>query len=110
MQRIVDQLTSALETVRWQQQVNSETTRDKRQGFFASLFSGESDAGRSPFSSPEYKRLPAHLEQAIRNFCNIFDVSDVPLWFSVLLRERSECLIYGSSNFLDTRLVKDSSL
>ncbi|KAK3745202.1 hypothetical protein RRG08_012386 [Elysia crispata] len=75
MQRIVDQLTSALETVRWQQQVNSETMRDKRQGFFASLFSGESDAGRSPFSSPEYKRLPAHLEQAIRNFCNIFDIS-----------------------------------
>ncbi|RUS72110.1 hypothetical protein EGW08_020136 [Elysia chlorotica] len=75
MQRVVDQLSLALDTVRQQQQAKPAVCTNKRQGFFASLFSGDSDTGRSPFSSPEYKRLPAHLEQAIHNFCNIFMIT-----------------------------------
>ncbi|GFS16203.1 sphingomyelin phosphodiesterase 4 [Elysia marginata] len=77
MQRVVAQLSTALETVRQQQHTTnlSRARADKSQGFFASLFSGGSDGNFSPFSSSDYKRLPAHLEQAIHNFCNVFSIS-----------------------------------
>ncbi|GFN85556.1 sphingomyelin phosphodiesterase 4 [Plakobranchus ocellatus] len=75
MQRVVAQLSTALETVRIQQQTHTSTQSGKSPGFFASLFGSEAGSSENSYSSSEYKRLPAHLEQAIHNFCNIFNLS-----------------------------------
>ncbi|CAL1546293.1 unnamed protein product [Lymnaea stagnalis] len=71
MMKVVGQLCEALDFVRSQQIASTKPERNA--GFFSSIF-GLDNGTRNVYLSPEYKRLPGHLEQAIMNFCTIFNV------------------------------------
>ncbi|KAH9525824.1 sphingomyelin phosphodiesterase 4, neutral membrane (neutral sphingomyelinase-3) [Bulinus truncatus] len=75
MNKVVQQLSEALEFVRSQQSkalLNGGS--EKSVGFFASLFSSRKNPYQM-YTSAEYKRLPSHLEQAIVNFCDVFGIT-----------------------------------
>jgi len=75
MMSIVDQLTTALDTVRRQEaSIESSKQMKRSQGFWASIFSSNDSSHSSLTLTAEQKRLPSHLESSIHNFCTIFSL------------------------------------
>ncbi|XP_059146024.1 sphingomyelin phosphodiesterase 4-like [Physella acuta] len=75
MSRVVKQLFESLDMIRTQLMTSTSSKNSKKKKGILAKVLGLCGT-KSIYSTPEYERLPGHLEQSIINFCTVFDLTN----------------------------------